>query len=109
MMPSKEWFMKLCHNMGTSQLRHLMFATNARNIIKRLSVPLLNILRITPTEIGSISLRFKRNSRESIGINCSKTTMSYFIETNGNSPEFHSDIQYTSENVNRLIRRIEKW
>lgn len=84
-------------------------ANNARNIIKRLSLPLLNIIRITPTETGSVSLRLKRNSKESIGINCGRTTMSYFVETNGNPPEFHSDIQYTPENVDTLIRRIEIW
>lgn len=81
----------------------------ARDIVGALDNGILMMLRITPTETGSISLRITRGKQDSIGINCEKDQMHYFVETPSSTPEFHSDISYTKENITSLIRRINKW
>lgn len=82
---------------------------HARDIVGALDNGILMMLRITPTETGSISLRITRGKQDSIGINCEKDRMHYFVETPSSTPEFHSDISYTKENITSLTRRINKW
>ncbi|MBQ0074720.1 MAG: hypothetical protein KBT34_11050 [Prevotella sp.] len=93
---------------GSPQIDPLA-AYNAKKIIEKFNSSMLQILRVTPTETGSISLRLIRKENESIGINCCKDSMSYFIEKDACNPEFYPEVPYTPENINELLGRIEQW
>lgn len=82
---------------------------HCEDVLSRLPVGIADMTRILPTEYGGVQVKLRTKGAVVVSCDFGDQTMSYYIDIPGRKTEYNDFLNYTSDNINALVLKIQRF